>query len=73
MSGTVTQSGETTALILRALVRKLVDKGVLSPDEVRALLVEAASGLDVDGGKLTPEAAQSIAREDLAPLFLKPE
>jgi hypothetical protein len=63
--------GAMEGLVLRALVRMLVDKGVLSPDDVRALLVEAASGLDVIGGELTPEAARSIAAEDWAPLFLK--
>ena len=31
--------GEIDVLILQALVRKLVVKGVLSPDDVRALLL----------------------------------
>jgi hypothetical protein len=62
--------GEIEALVLRALVRKLVAKGVLSPDDVRALLFDAARGLDTLGGELTPEAADSIVEEDLAPAFL---
>jgi hypothetical protein len=62
--------GAMERLVLRALVRKLVDKGILSVDDVRALLVDAAGGLDVIGGKLTPEATRSIAEEDWEPLFL---
>jgi hypothetical protein len=58
------------ALILRALVRKLIVKGVLSPDDVRALLLDAAKGLDVGGGNLRPDAARRIVEEDLAPGFL---
>jgi hypothetical protein len=62
--------GEIEALILRALVRKLVVKGVLSEDDVRALLFDAAKGLDLVGGSLTPEAARDIVEADLAPAFL---
>jgi hypothetical protein len=51
-------------------VRKLVGKGVLSPDDVRALLFDAATRLDLVGSDLTPEAAQIIVEEDLAPAFL---
>ena len=62
--------GELDALILRALVRKLVAKGALSPDDVRALLLDAAKGLDLVGGELTPDAARIIVEEDLVPVFL---
>jgi hypothetical protein len=62
--------GEIDVLILQALVRKLVAKGVLSPDDVRALLFEAATRLDLVGSDLTPEAAHIIVEEDLAPAFL---
>jgi hypothetical protein len=65
-----TGHGEIEALILQALVRKLVVKGVLSPDDVRALLFEAATRLDLVGSDLTPEAAHIIVQEDLAPVFL---
>ena len=41
--------GEIDVLILQALVRKLVAKGVLSPDDVQSLLFEAAKGLDLVG------------------------
>ncbi|WP_420969141.1 hypothetical protein [Bradyrhizobium sp. B120] len=34
--------GEIDVLILQALVRKLIAKGVLTPDDVRAMLFEAA-------------------------------
>ena len=62
--------GELDPLILRALVRKLVVKGVLSRDDVRALLLDAAEGLDPVGGELTPDAARIIVEEDLLPAFL---
>jgi hypothetical protein len=62
--------GEIDVLILQALVRKLVVKGVLSPDDVRALLFDAATRLDLVGSDLTPEAARVIVQEDLVPAFL---
>ncbi len=62
--------GEIDALILQALVRKLLAKGVLSPGDVRALLFDAATRLDLVGSDLTPEAAHVIVEEDLAPAFL---
>jgi hypothetical protein len=61
---------EIDVLILQALVRKLVAKGVLSPDDVRSLLLDAAKGLDLVGSELTAEAAHIIVQEDLAPAFL---
>lgn len=57
-------------LILRALVRKLVDKGVISTEDVRTLLLDAAKGLDIEGGDLTPQAAGDIVTEDLVRPFL---
>ena len=62
--------GEVDVLILQALVRKLIEKGVLSPDDVKALLFEAATRLDLVGGKQTPPAAHIMVQEDLAPAFL---
>jgi hypothetical protein len=62
--------GEIDVLILQALVRKLLARGVLSPDDVRALLFDAATRLDLVGSDLTPEAAHVIVEEDLAPAFL---
>jgi hypothetical protein len=62
--------GQIDGLVLQALVRKLVAKGVLSPDDVRALLFDAATRLDLVGSDLTPEAAQIIVEEDLVPAFL---
>ena len=62
--------GELDVLILQALVRKLIEKGVLSPDDVKALLFEAATRLDLVGSEQTPQAAHIIVQEDLAPAFL---
>jgi hypothetical protein len=62
--------GEIDALILQALVRKLLAKGVLSSDDVRDLLFDAATRLDLVGSDLTPEAARIIVEEDLASAFL---
>jgi len=62
--------GELNALILQALVRKLIEKGVLSPDDVRALLFEAATRVDLVGSEQTPQAAHIMVMEDLAPAFL---
>jgi hypothetical protein len=62
--------GEIDTLILQALVRKLVAKGVLTPDDVRALLFDAATRLNVVGSPQTPQAARTMVEEDLAPAFL---
>lgn len=62
--------GEIDPLIMQALVRKLVAKGILSPEDVRALLFEAATNLDLVGSAQTPQAAQIIVDEDLVPVFL---
>jgi hypothetical protein len=62
--------GEIDTLILQALVRKLVAKGVLSPDDVRALLFDAATRLDLVGSEQTPQAAHIMVEEDLLPAFL---
>jgi hypothetical protein len=62
--------GEINTLIVQALVRKLVERGVLSPDDVRALLFDAATRLDLVGSEQTSQAAHTIVEEDLAPAFL---
>ena len=62
--------GEIDALVLQALVRKLVEKKVLSPDDVRALLFEAATRLDLVGSEQTRQTAGIIVEEDLAAVFL---
>jgi hypothetical protein len=61
---------EIDSLILRALVRHLVAKDLLSEDDVGALLLEAVNGVDAEGGTLSTQAAQDIVREQLAPAFL---
>jgi len=67
---TLLAHGQIDVLILRALVRKLVKKGVLSLDDVGTMLLEAAKNLDLVGSELTPEAAQIVVQEGLAPGFL---
>ena len=62
--------GEINALILQALVRKLIAKNVLSVDEVRDVLFEAATRLDVDGSPQTPQAARIMVEGNLVPVFL---
>lgn len=57
-------------LILRTLVRKLVEKGLLTRDDVRSLLIEATRGLDIVGGKVTARAAENIVESDLVRPFL---
>jgi hypothetical protein len=65
--------GQIDVLILQALVRKLVMKGVLSRDDVHAMLLEAAKNLDLVGNEQSPEAAHIMVQEDLAPAFLGPD
>lgn len=62
--------GDIESLILQFLVRKLIAKSVLSPDDVRDLLVEAATHINLEGSEQTPQAARTIVTEDLAPAFL---
>jgi hypothetical protein len=62
--------GNIDGLVLRMLVRKLVAKGVLTQDDVRALLFEAAKRMDEVGSEQTDQAAWSMVNEDLAPTFL---
>ena len=57
-------------LILRGLVRKLIAKNLISADDLRAILFEAAVQQDVVGGRQTPEAARIAVEEDLLPAFL---
>lgn len=61
--------GEINALILQALVHKLIAKNLLSTDDLRELLFDAATRLDVDGSPQTPQAARIIVEEDLMPAF----
>jgi hypothetical protein len=62
--------GEINILVLQALVRKLVAKDILTSDDVRALLVDAATRLNVVGSEQTPQAARTIVEGELAPVFL---
>ncbi len=62
--------GEIDTFILQALVRKLIAKGVLTTDEARAVLFDAASHLKMFGDLLTSSATQDYVNEELAPVFL---
>ena len=59
-------------LVLRGLVRKLIAKDLISIEDLRAILLEAAVRQDVVGGRQTPEAARIAGEEDLLPAFLGP-
>jgi hypothetical protein len=63
-------SGNMNRLILEALVRALVAKGIFSPDDVRAILLDAVAHLERFGDALTPQAARDIVDQQLAPGFL---
>lgn len=62
--------GNIDGRVLRMLVRELVAKGVLTQDEVRALLFDVAKQIDEVGSPQTDQAAWSMVKEDLAPDFL---
>jgi hypothetical protein len=49
MTGTASREHDhdIETLILRALVKKLVTKGVLSAEDVRSLLYDAVKGMDI--------------------------
>jgi hypothetical protein len=64
------QGSSIETLILRGLVRKLIAKNLISTEDLRAILFEAAAHQDVVGGRQTPEAAQIAVEEDLLPAFL---
>lgn len=61
--------GEINALILQALVHKLIAKNLLSLEDLREVLFDAATRLDLDGSPQTPQAARIIVEEDLMPAF----
>ncbi|WP_244978446.1 hypothetical protein [Bradyrhizobium pachyrhizi] len=63
-------NGPIVGLVLQALVRALIAKNVLSSDDVKELLFEVATRLDVEGSPQTPQAAKIMVDEDLAPVFL---
>ena len=62
--------GEINILILQSLVRKLIAKRLLSPGDVRDLLFDAATRLDLVGSEQTSQAARIMVQEDLVPVFL---
>lgn len=57
-------------LILQGLVRKLIAKNLISAEDLRSILFEAAVHEDLVGGRQTPEAAQITVEENLLPAFL---
>lgn len=63
--------GDIDTRVLQALVRKLVAKGALTPDDVRSLLFDAAKRMNEVGSEQTDQAAWSMVDQDLAPAFLR--
>ena len=63
---------ELEPLILRALVRRLVERKILSKSDVEALLVDAASRVDIYGGHLTKGATDEIVKSELLASFFDP-
>lgn len=61
---------ELEPLILRALVRRLVEMKILSTNDVEAILTDAASHVDIYGGHLTKEATGEIVKSELLASFL---
>lgn len=66
------EQGNIDTLVLRALVRKLVAKGLLSEDDVRSLLFDVAKRMNEVGSEQTDPEARNMVNEDLAPAFLGP-
>lgn len=64
--------GNLESLVLRALVRKLVGTGLLSEDDGRALLFDAAKRMNEVCSEQTDQVARSMVKEDLSPTFLGP-
>ncbi|MCP2222631.1 MULTISPECIES: hypothetical protein [Bradyrhizobium] len=64
MAGTTSPGdGSINALILQAPVRKLVARNVQTVDDVNAILFDAATRLDIEGGPQTPQVAKIIVDE----------
>ena len=64
--------GNIEPLILRALVRKLVAKDIISTDDLTDLLLDAARHADlVVGNNLTQQESLHMVESDLLPAFLK--
>ena len=61
---------ELEPLILRALVRRLVELKILSKGDIEAILTDAASRVDIYGGHLTKQATGEIVKSELLASFL---
>lgn len=60
---------ETSNHILQMLVRKLIQKNLISEQDVRDLLLEAALRNNGADGTVSAQAAQEIATGELFPAF----
>ena len=67
---TLPNNVELTNLILQALVRKMIEKNLMSDADVQALLLAAAGRIGMTGGPMTPQAARDLCNEQLIPAFL---
>ena len=61
---------ELEPLILRALVRRLVELKILSKSDIETILTDAASRVDIYGGHLTKQATGEIVKSELLASFL---
>ena len=52
------------------MIPNIIAKNLISAEDLRAILFEAAVQQDVVGGRQTPEAARIAVEEDLLPAFL---
>ena len=60
-----------TNLILQNLIRKLLERGALSEQDTRSLLLMSAENIDLVGDELTRPAAQAIVQSHLLPAILQ--
>lgn len=60
-----------TNLIVQNLIRTMVNRGLLSEQDVQNLLSTAAEHIDIVGDELTRPAAHAIVRSSLLPAIFQ--
>jgi hypothetical protein len=61
--------GNATSAVLISLLQTLIDKGVVSPAEVRVLLIKAASDLGPHDYTAPVKGAIGVILDDILPKF----